>query len=228
MYIINYILNVPIFIMLKELIFKKTSIIHYQYDNDIIEKFINSVSIFNILNLFYEIFIQYICFLDNKVNEHLFLLIISRDIIMLIIFHIYTNYNNLLKIINFSLYINIVVYSAFYHILSFVELNEENRGYIYLMILFNNIYFIITYIIIILFYKKFNFIFENSSNNKVEHIKEDLCCICLELMQCNDSQKLNCCKNYIHICCMDEYIDKSNKKCPLCREQLKLLKSIIL
>ena len=73
----------------------------------------------------------------------------------------------------------------------------------------------------------FQFVYQ--TNEFVEEFIEDICCICLESINDKVNYKLICCKNYIHIECVNQYIDnKNNKTCPLCRKNIEMLNYISL
>jgi len=228
MYIINYLLNIPFWVMVKEFCFIKTKIILYKGNKDTYEKFISSVSIFNIIVLIYEVIIHYIYALGKNNNYYIFFICLIRNCFIILFFNFYNNPKNLLKLINISIYVGIFFYTIQYIVLSQYEYDDDSKkGYLFFMIVLNNFYFISNHFIIFKYYNIFDFVYE--SNDIIEEFIEDICCICLESVNDKMNYKLTCCKNYIHIECVNQYIDnKNNKTCPLCRKNIEMINYILL
>lgn len=228
MYFLKYLINVPFWIIIKEIFFQKTSLILFKYSKDTIEKFISTISIFNILVLIYEVIIHYIYALGENNNYYIFFICLLRNCFNILLFNFYNQPTNILKKINISIYFGLFFYSIQFLILSNDEYDDDqSKGYLYFMILLNNFYFIWNHYIIFKFYNIFEFVYQ--SNTFIEEFVEDMCCICLESINDKINYKLTCCKNYIHVDCVNQYIDnKNDKTCPLCRKNIEMLNYISL
>jgi len=228
MYFLNYLLNVPFWIIIRELFFTKTTLILFKLNDDNYEKFISSVSIFNIIVLIYEIIIHYIYALGKNNNYYIFFICLFRNCFILILFNFYSDSKNILKKINISIYFGLFFYIIQYIFLYRFEYDDDqSKGYLFFMILLNNLYFISNHFILLKFYILFDFLFQN--NELVQDFVEDMCCICLECIRDKINYKLLCCKNYIHIECVNQYFDNKNyKTCPLCRKNIEMLNYISL
>lgn len=226
MSLINYFLFVPIWIIFADLFRKRSKFILFE-KGDHVEKFKFSIIIFNTCMLIYEFVMHYASMLGGIFNHFLFYSFISRNFINIYLFSSLKS-KNIIKSINISIYFNTIIFILQnYFIKNPVdEKKVEEKGYIYLMYVMIYFYYFIFVFLIMRDITLFHFKFLNDLDS---HDVNDMCCICLENMKDCQINKLSCCHNMIHSDCVDSYVQYSqSKKCPLCRNDLKVLEFISL
>ena len=57
----------------------------------------------------------------------------------------------------------------------------------------------------------------NPSNSDSAAGDGDTCVVCLDSFLDDDLIKILKCKHIFHACCIDEWLEKHNYKCPICR-----------
>jgi len=220
MSLIKYITYVPIWIIISDLFRERTKFILFE-KGEHVERFNFSIIIFNTCMLIYEFVMHYASLLGGIFNQFLFFSFISRNLINIVLFSLKNN--NIIRNINLSLYIN----TLFFFLQNYFLQNPingkqvEEKGYVYLMYVMIYFYYFIFIFLIIRDISLFKFRFICELDNQDVN---DMCCICLENMKNCKINKLSCCHNIIHSDCVDSYVEYSqSKKCPLCRNDLKVL-----
>lgn len=181
---------------------------------------INGILVYIITYLFYESCMMYVSLLNDNYNIYYYIISFFKSIYLICIFHNIDNDISFIEKLNNMFFIN-TLSLIFQYLFLFINDNyygvkNNDVGFLYLCIFLNNFYY---FTILGFFIKTFNdykFKFIEKNN---ENIIE--CCICLERIDFDHFQ-LNCCKNYVHKLCINQYIEyNKNSICIYCRENFE-------
>ncbi|KAL4452916.1 hypothetical protein ABPG74_002481 [Tetrahymena malaccensis] len=100
-------------------------------------------------------------------------------------------------------------------------LQNDTQAFIFLLIIFTGYYINIAVYFVVFIRNSFKFasklLKKQTTQPKIEHLNEEMCCICLVQFEENDSiQQYSCCSNLFHQECIESWKQVKNS-CPLCR-----------